>query len=319
MKKQSYLKNYILLFITAAIWGGGFVAQSSGMDYVGPFTFTASRNILAVIFLIPVILILKSTGKKNKNDKENNIPKDVYMKNTIIGGIVCGTCLFVAGSFQQVGIIYTSAGKAGFITALYVIFVPIFGMGFEAIKKLIKPSYAKKKTSWTIWISVVFAVVGLYLLCMEADTFYMGKGECLILICALCFMVQILAIDHYSPNADAVTLSCIQFFVCGVEAIVATMILEKPMLNDILAAAKPIMYAGICSSGIGYTLQVVGQKNANPTICSIIMCFESVFSVVFGTLFLHEALTVKHVLGCIIMFVAIIISQIPVNSKKTER
>lgn len=315
MKKQSYLKNYVLLFLAAAIWGAGFIAQSTGMDYVGPFTFTAARFILGVIVLLPVILI----GRFTKKEKDTNqvLDKD-YRKNTIIGGLVCGTCLFVAGSFQQVGIIYTTAGKAGFITALYVILVPIFGMIIEAIKKAFCPDYIKKKTPWTIWFSAVLAIIGLYLLCMKADTFEFGKGECLILICALCFMVQILAIDHFSPKVDAIMLSCLEFLVCSIEAGIVAFIFENPSMGNILAAAKPILYAGIFSSGIAYTFQVVGQKNANPTICSIIMCFESVFSVIFGTIFLHEELTGKHIVGCTLMFIAIIVSQIPINNIKKK-
>ena len=233
---QMKLKNALLLILTATIWGAAFVAQSVGMDYVGPFTFSATRSLLGGIVLIPVILIMgKKTSPAEKQQKSNK-------KILIIGGVCCGAALFAASNLQQIGIMYTSVGKAGFITACYIVLVPILGL------------FLKKKCSWIVWISVGLTLVGLYLLCIN-EQFSINKGDILMLFCALLFSVHILVIDHFAPKADGVKLSCIQFFVCSILSAICMFIFEKPSIASITQAWLPIAYAGVLSCGVAYTLQ----------------------------------------------------------------
>ena len=267
------------------------MAQSVGMDYVEPFTFTFARSIVGGVVLIPVVLFL-SKGKK-----------PLVTKTELIGGICCGLALCAANNFQQIGMVHTTVGKAGFITALYVVIVPILGM------------FLKKKASFIIWICVVLSVIGLYLLCMTENSFKLGYGDFLVLICAILFSGHILIIDYFSPKGDGVTISCIQFFVCGIVSGIIMLFAETPTMGNIMAAKMPILYAGVLSSGVAYTLQIVGQKDMNPTVASLILCLESVVSVLAGWILLHERLTERELLGCLLMFVAVILVQLP---KKKE-
>lgn len=302
--------NYLMLLLAAFIWGSAFVAQSVGMDFVGPFTFSTVRSIIGSAVLIPVVLLINYSNKKKgiMPTDGNGMPieREDYIKNTIIGGMCCGIVLFVASNLQQAGIQYTTSGKAGFITALYVVLVPVSGILF------------KKKVHPIVWISVALSVCGLYLLCINEDVDgasglvgMMGRGELLVLLCAFGFTGHILVIDHFSHKAHAVAMSCIQFLVNFVLSGLVMFTLETPTLDNILSAAIPILYAGVMSSGIAFTLQIVAQKRANPTICSLIMCLESVFAVLTGWLILHEAMTFRHAIGCVLMFVAIIIAEAP--------
>ena len=295
--KNKSLKGNIMLMLTALIWGTGFVSQSLGMEYIGPFTFNGVRNIIAAIFLIPCIYFLRYI---NKEEKKKMSPHE--KKYLLKGGIYCGTVLFFASSFQQMGIQYTSVGKAGFITALYVIIVPVMGI------------FLNKKVSAKIWVSMAAAVFGLYLLCIN-EGFSINKGDLLILICAFLFSVHILVIDSFSPNTDGVKLSCIQFMVCGIISILPSAILEAPLISDIIKSMGPILYAAVFSSGIAYTLQVVGQKYTSPVIASLILSLESVFSAIFGWIILSQTLSTKEIIGCIIVFAAIINAQIPEKIK----
>lgn len=297
MKKEQ-IRNSLLLLLTAAIWGVAFVAQSVGMDYVEPFTFTTVRNIIGGIFLIPCIWFLNRGKRAEENMQE---PKD--NKTLIIGGICCGICLCVASNFQQFGIQHTTVGKAGFITACYIVIVPILGM------------FMKKKCSPLIWVSVALAVVGLYLLCIT-ESFTIGKGDIMVMICAFLFSLHILVIDYFAPRTDCVKMSCIQFFVCGILSAVPMFLFETPELSDILAAWMPVLYAGILSCGVAYTLQIVGQKNMNPTVASLILSLESCISVLAGWVILGQKLSTREILGCVIMFGAIILAQIPQKKEK---
>ena len=293
MKTKSF-KSSLLLFLAAFIWGVAFVAQSVGMDYVGPFTFNAVRCFVGSLVLIPVIFWnQKRTAKKVDKDTLHDWPKE-----SILGGISCGILFFIATSLQQIGILYTSVGKAGFITACYIVIVPIIGL------------FLGKKCSKFIWAAVAMALIGLYLLCIT-DEFSIGKGDLLVLVCAFLFSIHILVIDHFSPKADGVKLSCIQFLTCGILSGIPALLFEHPEFSAICRAWMPILYAGIMSCGVAYTLQIIGQKNMNPTVASLILSLESCISVLAGWVLLGQQLSAKEILGCVIMFAAIILAQLP--------
>ena len=283
-------KNAIMLLLTSLIWGTAFVAQSMGMDYLEPFTFNGVRSLIGGIALLPCIWLLERINGKTQVSGSR--------KDLICGGIACGLLLFAASSLQQMGIQYTTAGKAGFITAFYIVFVPVLGI------------FLKKTAGWKVWISVWMALVGLYFLCIK-EGFSIGKGDMFIFLCALVFSVHILVIDHYSPKVDGVKMSCIQFFVCGIASIPFMFLTETPQIGNMLNAWLPLLYAGVMSCGVAYTLQIVGQKNVNPAIASLLLSMESCFSVLSGWIILGETLSVREGIGCVLMFVAIILAQLP--------
>lgn len=320
------LRQSLLLFLTAVIWGVAFVAQSAGMDYVGPFTYNGVRCILGGLVLLPCILILRVFDKQpdsgNGNRRTDIQVSKVGQRLLWTGGICCGMILFAASNFQQVGIQYTSVGKAGFITAMYIVLVPLLGL------------FVHKKVGFKVWIGVGFAVCGLYLLCMNIDFgqvvggigqygpdyvmqraseygLEFSKGDILVLICAFIFSLHILVVDHFAPKVDGVSMSCIQFWVCGILSLACSMLFEKPEFYNILIAWKPICYGGIMSCGVAYTLQIIGQKDMNPTVASLILSLESVVSVVAGFLILHQKMSRRELLGCCLMVVAIVLAQLP--------
>lgn len=295
MKKTNY-KSLLLLLLAAIIWGVAFVAQSVGMEYVKPFTFNGVRCILGGVVLLPVIYLFDRKKKPEVRREEDK-------KSLWIGGSLCGLCLCVASSFQQIGLQYTTAGKAGFLTALYIVLVPIIGLLF------------KKKCSPFVLGSIVLATVGLYLLSIK-DGFYIEKGDIYVMICALIFSLHILTIDYFSPKCDGVKLSCVQFFISGIIATVIALIVEKPQLSQIMAAWLPIAYAGVLSCGVAYTLQIIGQKGMNPTVASLVLSLESVVSVLAGWILLNQVLSTREIVGCVIMFIAIILAQ--VNFEKPQ-
>lgn len=295
--KKGNLRSSALLLLTACIWGVAFVAQSVGMEYVGPFTFNFVRSILGGLVLIPCIFFLKRE-KKAKAEKVSEEEKKAQRKTLLAGGICCGVALCLASNFQQIGIQYTTVGKAGFITACYIVIVPVIGL------------FMKKKCSPMIWLSVLLAVVGLYLLCIN-EQFSIGYGDILVFVCAILFSVHILIVDYFSPKVDGVKMSCIQFLVCGLLSGIAMLFAEQPQLSAVLLAWKPIAYAGIMSCGVGYTLQIVGQKGMDPTIASLILSLESCISVLAGWLLLGQTLSKREGLGCVAMFAAIILAQLP--------
>lgn len=292
------LKSNLLLVLTALIWGISFVAQSEGMNYVGPFTFNCVRSIIGGLSLLPVIAVLDRKNNKNTPGEKTNVKSSSPWKNKtlIIGGICCGVALCVASSLQQIGIQYTTAGKAGFITALYIIIVPLLGL------------FLKKKVGLPIWLSVAVALVGMYLLCIT-DDFSIGRGDLLVLLCAFVFAIHILVIDHFSPRVDAVRLSCIQFLISGIICAVPMFIFEAPSISAILSAWAPVLYAGLLSCGVAYTLQIVGQKQTEPTTASLILSLESVFAALAGALLLQETLSARELIGCVLVFVAILLTQ----------
>ena len=292
-----------MLLLTAIIWGSAFVAQKSGMDYVEPFTFNGIRTFIGGLVLIPVIFFME---KKNPPEEISRDEKTKKNKELLIGGICCGLALFAASSLQQFGVSYTTAGKAGFITTLYVVFVPIISV---LLRKKVRP---------IMWLCVAMGAVGLYLLCMTDASFRLTFGDTLVLLCAVAFAVHILTVDHFSPKMDGIKLSCIQFLTVGIVSMVCMFIFEHPDIHAILDCAVPILYAGMLSCGLGYTFQVVAQKHAEPTVASLLMSLESVFAVVFGALLLHETMSMRELSGCLIIFIAVIISQLPEKKPQKE-
>lgn len=299
MKQQ--IKSSLILLLTATIWGVAFVAQSVGMEYIGPFTFNAIRCVLGGLVLIPVILVLK---KKKETGAENQEKED--KKTLWAGGIACGVILCIASNLQQFGIMEASVGKSGFFTALYIVMIPVIGI------------FIGKRPGIKLWFCVALAVVGMYLLCMKDGSFAIERADIMLLLCALAFSFHILVVDYFSPKVDGVKMSCIQFFVCGVLSAVGMLFTETPDISNIQAAWLPLLYAGLLSCGVGYTLQIVGQKGINPVIASLIMSLESVISALAGWVILGQVLSPKEILGCVLMFVAIIITQIPIGNKKTD-
>lgn len=290
----------ILLLVTALIWGSSFVAQKAG-TVLEPFTYNGIRTLVGGISLVPVILILSKVGKDKSAEA---VPKD--KKSLIIGGIVCGTFLAIASNLQQFGMYFDAdAGKAGFITALYIMIVPILGM------------FLGKRVRPLVWFCVLLGACGFYLLTIAGKGvgLTIEKGDLFILLCAVLFSCHILAIDHFSPKCDGVKLSCLQFFVAGGLSFIMMLVFESPSLSQILKCWFPIIYAGVFSCGIAYTLQVVAQKNAEPTAASLILSLESVFAVISGAILLGERMTGYEILGCIVIFVAVILAQLPKNEK----
>lgn len=284
-------KNASMLLLTAFIWGTAFVAQSVGMDHLEPFTFNGVRCLIGAIALLPCIRFFQRGKTKVEIDKQQK-------KDLIKAGVACGGLLFAASSLQQIGIVSTTVGKAGFITAFYIVLVPLLGV------------FLHKKIGWKVWLAVVMSLVGLYFLCIT-ESFSISKGDIYIFLCALLFSFHIMIVDHYSPKVDGVKMSCIQFFVAGVLSIPFMFILETPKMNNLLISWFPLIYAGIFSCGIAYTLQILGQKNVNPAIASLILSLESCFSVLAGWIILGEKLSVRETVGCILMFAAIILAQLP--------
>ncbi len=300
------LRQSVILFLTATIWGVAFVAQSVGMDYVGPFTFNGIRSVIGGIVLIPCIFIIrKIKGEENQVTGRTGEDKAKGRKLLIQGGVSCGVVLFIASSLQQIGIQYTTVGKAGFTTALYIVIVPLLSI------------FLHKKAGFKIWISVVIAVAGFYLLCIS-ESFTLQTGDLLELLCAVSFSVHILVIDYFAPKVDGVKMSCIQFFVCGILGIIFMAIFEHPVISDILNAWQPILYAGVMSCGVAYTLQIIGQKGMNPAVASLIMSMESAISAVAAWIILDQKLSKKELCGCILVFAAIILAQLPDKKKKSE-
>lgn len=286
---QKYKGNLYLL-LTAMIWGSALVAQSVSMDLIGPFTFQCMRSILGALVLLPVIAVFSRR-------EDGAAGAAGGRRDQWVGGLLCGCVFFVAGSLQQIGLCYTSPGKAGFITALYIVLVPIAGIFFG------------KRAGWNVWTGVLLALVGLYLLCVT-ESLSIGLGDLLVFFSSIAFAAHILVIDHYSPKVDGVKLSCMQFAVNAVLSGVGMLLFEQPSPGAIAACWLPICYTGILSCGLAYTLQIIGQKYTDPTIASLLLSLESVFSVLFGWLLLREGLSLRELAGCVLMFAAIMLAQI---------
>lgn len=292
------MRANILLLITTLIWGSAFVAQKAGAD-IGGFTYGGIRTFLGGVVLIPVILIMYNTGGKKLFAPE----RKAQNRQNLIGGCICGVVLFVASTLQQFGVAYTTVGKAGFITVMYVVFVPLIGLLFH------------KRITKRTWACVLLGCIGFYLLCLYGERLNLQFGDLLVLLCAIGFSAHIMVIDNQSPKCDGVIMACIQFLVAGAIGMICMFIFEEPNLHDILACWLPILYGGVLSSGIGYTFQIIAQKDAEPTQASLIMCLESVFAAIAGAILLDERMAIIQYVGCIIIFAASIISNLP---EKTE-
>lgn len=288
-------RGNLLLFLTALIWGAAFVAQKIGVMQTGAFTFAAARFYVSGVALLPFALS-GGIGKRAEVPVSPEESKDIK-KATLLGGVLCGIFLALATAAQQLGLQYTTAGKAGFITALYIIFVPL------------ARAFTGKKVALPVWISVPVAVAGLYLLCVK-EGFSVNTGDAMILLCAFIFMFHILVVDRFSPRANAVRMSCVQFFTAAVLSTILMFILEKPELSAVISCWAPLLYLGVVSGAAGYTLQILGQRDTDPTVASLIMSLESVFAAIAGAIFLGESFTTKELIGCVLVFGATIASQI---------
>ncbi len=300
MEKQKF-KGELCLVIAAFLWGTSFIFQKMGMDFVGPFTFGFFRFTIGALALLPVIFVIKKVNDSREKPKEITPFRDHLL---IKGSIYCGIASFAAATFQQIGIIYTTAGKAGFITSLDIVFVPILLI------------FLKRKVSKFIWLGVAIAGFGLYLLCIT-DGFTIQLGDGLIMACAVCYSFQILLIDHYAERVDPIKLSFMQFMLCGLLSGLFMLILENVDMDSVIDCTVPILYTAILEVAIAFTLQILGQKNTPPAIAAIIMSMEAVFATISGALVLHEVMTSREVIGCVLMMIAFIIIQIP-SSKKSD-
>lgn len=303
------LKYNLLLMLAAFIWGSAIVAQSVGMDFIEPFTFNSIRSFMGSLVLLPVIWVMEKQNEKKEEKPEGEEGRKERetqeWKILLTGGICCGLVLTLSMSLQQVGIAHTTAGKAGFLTALYILIVPVIGC------------FLGKRVGMKTWLGVILAMIGMYFLCIK-EGFFLSYGDFMVFLCACGFAMHILVVDYFSPKVNGVKLSCVQFLVCGTLSAFPMFLFEKPQLALILQAWLPIVYAGLLSSGIAYTLQIITQKHLNPTVASMLMSLESVFAVLSGWVVLHERLSLKELLGCVLVFVAIILAQLPAKKVKQD-
>ena len=294
----------LLLLLAALIWGSAFVAQSEGAEIIDPFTFDTMRCIVSGVILLPLGLVINTIRSKRDGTPVKGILEAFAygsnVKMLIIGGTICGAILSMAIYFQQVGIGLTTSAKAGFITALYILGVPLIGL------------FSKKKVSPILWVCIAVALLGFYMLSMNpAENLLFGLGDLMLLLCAICFSFHIVTVDRFSPSVSGILLSALQFWVCGIISAVCMFIFEKPDLSAIIDCVIPILYAGGMSGAIAYTLQIVAQRFTEPTIASLAMSFESVFAAVSGWIILNEALNRREIIGCILIFAAVVIAQLP--------
>jgi len=298
--RHRQLIGSLILLIVAVIWGTAFAFQRMGTGVIGPMTFTASRMTLSAFAVGFVSFLIKDP------DMADAAGSSARRRDTLTGGILCGLFLVSATLFQQIGIAYTTAGKAGFITALYILLVPI-----------ISTVFLRKPSSWIVWIAVLLGLAGMYLLCMT-EGFSLARGDALVCVCAMLFTGHILCCDRYAGRGNPVRISAIQFVTASVVSWTLAFIFETPSVEAIRSALIPILYCGLASGGIGYTLQIVAQRFTNPTVASLLMSFESVFAVLGGAVLLHERMSTRELLGCMVMFIAIIVVQIPVPHKSQD-
>lgn len=321
MNKNS-LKGVTLLLVGSFIWGTTFVAQSMGTNHLDAFSFNCIRNFIGVFALIPILLWQVFTNRRTLNIVQNanscdNSPTTsekgrflqelrlIFTKDLMIGGIICGTALCLASNFQQLGIESSTVGKSAFITTLYIVLVPLLGLFF------------KKKLPFQIWCGVILAMIGLYLLCMKNEVFVLEIGDIYLLLCAFFFTIQITAIDYFAPKVNSIALSMMQFFVTAILSGICMLFNELPTIENIIGGIIPLLYAGVLSSGVAYTFQIIGQKHLAPTVASLIMSLESVFATLAGWVILKEYLSTKELIGCGLVFAAVILTQLPIKTKSS--
>lgn len=307
------IRHTICPILAAFIWGTAFVAQDLGSKSLDTFSFSFARSIVGFFFLLLLSIAYDLVSRKHQKKKgtfQEKTPEEhrEIVKKTLLAGLICGTVLSVPSVLQQQGIAMSGAAKSGFLTSLYVVLVPIFSI------------FLHKKPPTRVWIAVALAVVGLYFICIKAGTdMTVSTGDLFLIGCALTFCIQILTVDHFSELVDGIKLSCLQFGVMSIETGICALIFEDATWTDYKAVLLPILYCGIFSSGIGYTLQIISQKGGNPTIISLLMSLESVFSVVASAIILHQILTGREYLGCVLMLAAVILAQIPVELLLTSK
>jgi drug/metabolite transporter (DMT)-like permease len=297
------IQHSVFLLLAAFFWGTTFVAQDVAMKFMQPFTFNACRFLLGAVVLFPVAFFTGRIDPLAVNYRGGAIPGISAGKKDravllLTGGFFCGLCVFLAGGIQQVGIVYTTAGKSGFVTALYIVLVPVIGR------------FIGRRCTPLIWLSILIAVIGFYLLCIK-ENFSVNRGDLITLGSSFMFAMHILTVDRFSPKCSGVQLSCIQFLFAGLLSLVTALLLETPDLASIGAALAPILYSAVLSSGVAYTLQIIGQRGLNPTLASLLMSVESVISVLAGWVILGDTLTAREILGCILVFTAVILAQLP--------
>ncbi len=299
---NSRVRHTLFPLLAAAIWGTAFVAQSVSTDFVRPFTFNFLRSVVAFFVLLLILCLFRLARCKTAASTPQ---KPTDRKALWLGGVCCGTALAAASYLQQAGLSDTSAGKAGFITALYIVLVPVLGL------------FLHKRASLPVWIAVASAVVGLYLLCVR-ENFTIGAGDAYVFACALVFAVHILLIDRFAGRMDGIALSCVQFAVMALLSGAGMLLFETVDWAAIGQCIGPILYVGVFSSGVAYTLQILAQKDADPTVVSLLLSLESVFSVLAGAVILHERLTGREYIGCAFMFIAVILAQLPADKFKRK-
>ena len=304
--KHNQVRQVVFPIITAMIWGSSFVAQSTSTEHIGAFTFNAARSFVGFLALLVVVQIFRMV-RKEPEIQQTPEEKKAGRKGLVLGGICCGIALALACNLQQLGMVAgASAGKTSFITTLYVVLVPICGL------------FLKKRVSPTVWISVLLAVAGLYCLCIK-DSFSIAPSDLLVMLCAFGYTLHILVIDYFTQKVDGVKMSCIQFLSCAVLSAILMLIFEHPTWADITPCIGSILYVGVFSSGVAYTLQILAQKDSNPTIVALLLSLESVFGAVSGDIFLHETMTGKELVGCVLMLIAVVLAQIEFPSKKKAK
>ena len=294
------VKQVVLPLLTAFIWGSAFVAQSLSVGHIGSFTFNAARALVGFFALLAVLFLRRRLPSPSGTTPKQAGP--VVTKDLLTGGLCCGFFLAVATVLQQAGIAYTGAGKAGFITALYVVLVPLAGLFF------------RRKPALSVWISVLIGIAGLYFLCIRSgEHFSLGRGELYVLLCAFAFTAQILCVDWFVKKTDPIALSCAQFLVVFLLCTIGAVAAETIIPSELLACLPYILYVGIFSSGIAYTLQILAQKDGDPVIVSLLLSLEAFFAVIMGALILHERLTVREIIGCVLMMAAVVLSQLKLS------
>ncbi len=303
MKKA---RSSLFLLGAAILWGIAFVAQEKGLDYVEPFTFTSVRCFVGGVALLIFTLIFHGIKRKKHPTSLTKEEKKQAAKNLAVAGLVCGTAMAVAMNVQQVGLRYTTAGKSGFITSCYIVFVPIIGLFF------------RRKCPVFAWVAVLCAVVGLYLLCLGDGFENVNKGDLIELGCTVGFAMHIICVDIFGKKTDGISLACAQCFVCSFLSAIQMFIFEHPDIQNILNAYVPILYCGVVSAGIAYMFQILGQRDLNPTAASIIMSLESVVSVLAAWVLLNQKLSAREIIGCAVIFVAVLLAQIPQKKRKIK-
>lgn len=301
MKKQTIHSNLMLLLATF-IWGTAFVAQSTGMEHIGPFTFNVIRFFIGALVLLPVILLRDRAAGKRFTLFGTDDPQE--KRALLRAGLLCGLILCFASGFQQIGVKYTTVGKSGFLTTLYVVLVPLFGL------------FAGKRVRPVVWLAVAAALIGAYLLCVS-ESLPINIGDVCVIICAVFFSFHILFIDRYAAQVDSLRFSALQFLVCSVATSVFMLLFETPAAENIAAAWGSLLYTGVLSCGVAFTLQVVAQKHIHPVVATLLFAMESVFAVLSGWLLLDETLTLREGLGCVLVFASVILAQLP-EKKKAE-